>query len=237
MKTTYKYTCSLLVIFFITLASCDVNQVDERDKKNKLLSSLSNYEVALNTTIKDLKNAADWKKIIKSRKNSDKSIQNFRALNNKVRTNLTPLVAASENLLMNSRFKNSTVSQLNVQEKIMLAALVKAYNQQLKINPNYFNEKHSIKECINGNLLISNASNIKVSADITGREVWTCALSALGVNALVQGGLSSGLSSYGTRKALVKAVGAAAARAGLGVIGAAIVVGEFAWCLKGASED
>lgn len=237
MKNLYKYAFWVLTFFLLTLISCDVSQVDERNKDEKLLTSLSKYEIALDKTIEDLKKVADWGKVISTRKNGYNSMLSFKALDKKVKNNLTPLLIASENLLMNSKFKSSTISRLNSKAKIMLAAIIKAYQKQFKINPSYFNDDSSIRtpcttKCLGGNLLISDVSNMKIAADIPVREIWECALSAIGVKALGELISAKGLSSYAARKALIKAVGKAAAKAGLGFIGVAIAVGEFAWCLS-----
>lgn len=70
----------------------------------------------------------------------------------------------------------------------------------------------------------------KGKVDLRG-EIGDCILEAFGIKGLAEAFSGRALAGYATRKALVKAVGAAAARAGLGWIGTALTVASFVDCM------
>ena len=63
------------------------------------------------------------------------------------------------------------------------------------------------------------------------QSIKDCALRAIGVDRLIDWAKGKYLSSYAARKMLIKAVGKAAARLGLGWIGTALAVAEFVECM------
>lgn len=231
------YTIIILFGISSTLISCSKN---DGEVSKDLSKSLSKYEDALSNVIIDLKDDTNWETVNNSHTESFSSIHNNDELNKKVRLELTSLVATSQNLLLNTKFEKSVILELNYKEKIFLAAIIKAYNKQLEINPNYFtkNKRQALKNdcvpCNKGNLLFDSyiAKNQLRQGPITGRDVFECAMSAIGVSSLVKVLSGKALASYAARKALLKLVGKVAAKAGLGAIGVALTVGEFAWCLS-----
>jgi hypothetical protein len=77
-----------------------------------------------------------------------------------------------------------------------------------------------------------NFSPLFIQSSYAQNSIKDCALRALGVDKLVDWARGKYLSGYAARKALIKAVGKAAARFGLGWIGTAIAVVEFAECMS-----
>lgn len=65
---------------------------------------------------------------------------------------------------------------------------------------------------------------------LSGKKVLDCALEAFDIKDIVEA-IGSKTLTFGTKKALIKAVGKVAARFGLGYISTAIMVGEFIYCM------
>jgi hypothetical protein len=81
------------------------------------------------------------------------------------------------------------------------------------------------------------SAELSVSKDISGREIFLCAMGALGARDLASYVGGRALSGFAARRALLGIVRASAVRAGLGPIGVAIMVAEFGYCLYEADQD
>lgn len=74
-------------------------------------------------------------------------------------------------------------------------------------------------------------SPLFIQSSYAQNGIGDCALRAIGVDRLVDWAKGKYISGYAARKALIKAVGKAAARLGLGWIGTAWAVAEFVECI------
>lgn len=258
MQKIYLHTVIVLG-FALTLISCSKQEatlnsnnlnssknksdqrVLEKESSQRILKN-GDYQIVLENVVSDFKKNINWSKVNISKNNVieyNGSSSSRIKLNEKIEKKLTPIVQSSENILLTSKFNKTVVLGLNNKEKILLAAIVKAHQMQMVINPDYLNiPLNNICLDCGGNLIKDNYTlNARASGEITGREVFECVMSAVGVASLVKGIRVGSLSSYAVRKALVRAVGKVAARIGLGAIGIALTVAEFGWCLINAADD
>ncbi len=136
---------------------------------------------------------------------------------------LKPLIATSQKLLLSYGFAKDEIidefGSFDASEIIYMAFAVAGFSEQAK----YENLELAASSTNLFGVNVLYASNIG--------DFYNCALRALGVEALWALYTDRVVSSFAARKALIKAVGKAAARLGLGYIGVAWAVADFVACM------
>jgi len=136
---------------------------------------------------------------------------------------LNPLISKSQKLLLSYGFAEVEIidefGSFDAPEIIYMAFAVAGFSEQAKY------EKLELATSSR------NLFEVKALYSSNKGEFYNCALRALGVEALWALYTDRVVSSFAARKALIRAVGKAAARLGLGYIGVAWAVADFVACM------
>lgn len=225
MKKYFKFLPFLLLGLCLVLNSCspdeEISSIDENtNAKSVELESSIDYEIEmLNFTKKFIP--------IKSEISQNKELYNAGLIDaetyeQNVVSYLSPFYKESENLLhaygLNSKdFDDIGFSVMEAEKrkyvKIIMALTAYAIHA-------------------GGEIPISVNPGMSLNSDPwSSSRIGPCILEALGAEALVDLWKGRAMSSIAARRAIIKGIGKVAARIGLGAIGTAIAVADFAWCM------